>query len=358
MKICFVSPKSSNYLIDGRVGIGGAEHQMALLAEYFALDNEGSIIVNQDTDLPIHKGPLAIHQIRTGGAGRIVDLIRKIKLTKADYFIFRSSNAFLYPIGLFIKAFTKAKIHYMIANDWEIHDSDTRRIQGFWAAWGMKRFYRLCSTLNGQYTDQASSFEDKRKIKVHGIVPNYFPIEAYKGLEPISKKRTKILWVGRAANYKRPEIFLELAKSLPNLSFEMIMAPKPDPTLAKRIAEEAKIISNLNFTPGLPHVELIRNYREALAVVISSEFEGFSNVMMEGIANKVQVLILGNDPDLVLEKNQFGSSFDSAEELRKYLASNNFESIDPKQNSELHYLESTHSSKRIAKSLNRILSNS
>lgn len=89
-----------------------------------------------------------------------------------------------------------------------------------------------------------------------------------------------ILWVGSIKALKRPELFLELARSLPNLQFHMVGGGKGSAYYASIESAAAKI-SNLEFVGFVPYHQVQRYFDNARVYVSTSEWEGFPNTFLQ-----------------------------------------------------------------------------
>jgi glycosyltransferase involved in cell wall biosynthesis len=129
------------------------------------------------------------------------------------------------------------------------------------------------------------------------------------------------LWVARLAPYKRPEVFVELARALPQARFWMIGLPTR-PSEQERLLElqrTADTLPNLELLVPRPRRELLELMSSVVAVVNTADFEGMSNVLLESWARGVPALALTHDPDGVIEREALGGfahgSFDRLVEL-------------------------------------------
>lgn len=123
-----------------------------------------------------------------------------------------------------------------------------------------------------------------------------------------------VLWVGRAAEIKRPWIMIETARVLPEIEFVMLMAPGsgfPHERLFwQAITKEATHIPNLRIIPGVPFAQMAEYYRDAVAVANTSAAEGFSNVFLQAAAQRTPIVSLDVDPDGMLEVEGAGRCAD------------------------------------------------
>ena len=93
---------------------------------------------------------------------------------------------------------------------------------------------------------------------------------------------TIILWVGRAAHYKRPELFVQLAESSPNEMFVMVCNKSSyDNGFMENIKDGNNLPGNLEFHEYVPYPEMDSFYKIAKFLVNTSDSEGFSNTFIE-----------------------------------------------------------------------------
>jgi glycosyltransferase involved in cell wall biosynthesis len=109
------------------------------------------------------------------------------------------------------------------------------------------------------------------------------------------------LWVGAYVGVKDPLSFVSLAERVPEARFVMVAKERPGwHDLANEVRTRAARVPNLELRDGMPRDALLRLYERAVAVVITSEYEGFANVLLEGWARGVPALSLRVDPDGVI----------------------------------------------------------
>ncbi len=125
------------------------------------------------------------------------------------------------------------------------------------------------------------------------------------------------LWIGRLIDYKRPEAFLELARSLPEARFWLVGIPSADhPGIAADLEHQARDVENLELLPPRPRTQLLELYHQGAAIVNTADFEGMPNIFLEGWSRGIPTLALSHDPDGVIEANGLGGfAHGSQEEL-------------------------------------------
>jgi glycosyltransferase involved in cell wall biosynthesis len=148
------------------------------------------------------------------------------------------------------------------------------------------------------------------------------------------RKRDIILWVGRSAKIKRPELFIELAEKNPNERFTMICRRATGDKKYEEMVKRAKTIENLDFLKFF---------------VCTSKGEGFPNTYIEACKNGTPILSLNVNPDNFLSRFNCGICADDdwerfVRQLRTMLESNKLREYG--QNAR-KYAEQKHDIKKI-----------
>jgi glycosyltransferase involved in cell wall biosynthesis len=116
------------------------------------------------------------------------------------------------------------------------------------------------------------------------------------------------LWVGRAAHYKRPDAFVDLARAVPEARFRMILvrADEENDELARRVLERGRSVPNIEVLDARPRADLMRLIESAVAMVNTADYEGMPNIYLESWARGVPALSFLHDPDGVIERESLG----------------------------------------------------
>lgn len=161
----------------------------------------------------------------------------------------------------------------------------------------------------------------KTKFHIDGIIIN----NAFKIPNTKIEKKEYILWVGTIRKIKNPDIFLDLAKKIPNEKFIMIGGMGKDSGLYDLIRNKASSIPNLTFKGFIPRHEIYEYYQKSKILVSTSEIEGFPNIFIEAWIHSVPVISLYVNPDNILTEKNLGFHSKNFEQLVKdtlYLSKN------------------------------------
>ena len=119
------------------------------------------------------------------------------------------------------------------------------------------------------------------------------------------------LWADRVMDYKRPELFLDLAARLPELRFRMIVVVTNEsrswyPELVESVHRRAAELPNVELLPQVARQEMLDYIGRAIALVKTSVVEGMPNTFLEAWARGVPVLSFSIDPDDRITDNEIG----------------------------------------------------
>lgn len=133
-------------------------------------------------------------------------------------------------------------------------------------------------------------------------------------------RRDLILWVGSFRSLKRPDMFVDLASRMPEHQFIMVGGPfRSEPELFERVAKRAEDIPNLRLVGQLPPAETQQYYRRAIVSILTSEVEGFPNVLLEAWRQGTPV-VSTFDPDGVITRYGLGYCADDLDGLEAGLS--------------------------------------
>lgn len=137
-------------------------------------------------------------------------------------------------------------------------------------------------------------------------------------LRPIYNGKKKILWVGRLAGQKRPELCLKIAILLSEFEIVMVGARGREIEITDKVCQESKQIPNLSYVGhlSLPQVEDL--FDNAHALINTSYVEGFPNTFLQAWSRGLPVFSFV-DPDNLITTNDLGAIADSIEQMAEII---------------------------------------
>ena len=296
---------------------GGAEIQHAMMARELAARG-WRVDVCSDGDLAdMDWDGGRIWHIKGSGLkpSRLWNIYKVFKRSHARAVMIVGVSAFIFVFYLFCRIRGK-KIILGIQHDLDVVPD--MRIKGWRRLvylWTLKRIDLLLV----QHNVQRQHAERLVRCPII-VIPNYLLISASPSQPPLGEA---FIWLGTFRSYKRPEIVLELAKALPQFKFLLVCKPLPPEALKvddhRKIAYEsmqkrAAELPNVRFIPGCGREEIQSLILESKALLITSEGEGWPNVLLEVAAYGRGVLAFHDVGEDIIQKKGIGKVAGTVEE--------------------------------------------
>jgi glycosyltransferase involved in cell wall biosynthesis len=132
---------------------------------------------------------------------------------------------------------------------------------------------------------------------------------------PFSRRDLTVLWVNNLRQLKRPELLLDAAERLPELSFHMVGGPAAGAMrFFEDIEAQARLRSNVTFHGQVPYHDVNSLYERARVFVNTSDIEGFPNSYLQAWARGTPVVAFF-DPDGLIEREGLGMTVDTPQQL-------------------------------------------
>ena len=314
--VTIYSPGSASLFQRGVGRTGGAERQMALLADAIARrDHRVALVVFPVPDPVADAHPrLALverrFRPRSGGiVGTVleaVSVVRALVAAGGRVTVVRSGT----PIVGFIALYSliwRRRFVFSSANNFDfLSREDMSRVQLWLYRFGVRRADVTVVQSSEQIELARRAFP---KIKTPVRIPSF----ADEPSDSTLGEGEAFVWVGRLVDYKRPLLYAELAAAVPDARFVLVPHLPQEVTQEQRqVLEElerlAERMDNLEIGQGLPHAALVETLDSAVAVVNTSSFEGMPNTFLEAWGRGVPVLTYSFDPDGVVAERGLGIS--------------------------------------------------
>ena len=326
MRITFVSPGAYAILCRPELRFaGGAELQQIQLARWMRDEgHEVSFVVADygQEQVEEHEG-FRFYKSFALGVGnrklRFVPDMRKLRSAirqSRPEIVNQRSTSFYTGQCCFFSHEYGAAFSFSLGIDYNCY----RNLKGR-APWAIQELYRWgvehSDLILAQYRTQAELMRTNFRCDPK-IVPNILEVPEEVTSTEVGKY---VLWVGSLAKRKRPEVFLELARGLPDLKFVLVGGPGEDRGYDSLMREEARNIPNLEWRGYIPPWEMEPVFQNARLLVGTSILEGFPNVYLQAWAHGVPVISVVVDPDETIVNMGLGVVVGRVEKLQETVLS-------------------------------------
>jgi len=291
---------------------GGAEYQSYLISQQLRKDFDLFYIsIGQDKETCFVEDGIKIYTLVTP---RISVLGNAPFLLKQKIFniLSREQPDFIYQRVLYSATgiaaqfcqTNKCKLIWHIAHLLDVQKQTIRFNKSFpinlierkYKEFGIKN----CDYIIGQLQEQDAALYHNYGRKCDKIIYNFHP-EKPRAIH--KEDLIQVLWVANYREFKRPELFIDLAKEFEdydNLKFVMVGRTTPS------IQKKAKNIYNLEVVGEMETKKVYDLFSESHILVNTSRHEGFSNTFIQAWFHEVPVVSLSVDPDNLIKDKGLG----------------------------------------------------
>jgi glycosyltransferase involved in cell wall biosynthesis len=326
--ICFVGLRNLPVLAReyGRHGAGGAELQQTLLAR--ALQQRGLAVSMIVADYGQSDGATwdGIKTYKTARPEEGIPLLRFIhprwtrlwaalKRADADIYYTSCAGALLGQVALFTRMRGR-KLVFRIASDTDC-DPDALLVRH----WRDKRLYRY-GLQRADVVLAQTPHQQQELLKNYGRESRVAAslTDCARSARAFLDRDIDALWVGNIRALKRPQLLLQLARSLPDRSFHMIGGPLPGAQeLFDAVRAEALTVPNVHFHGPVAHHDVGNYFERARVLIHTSEIEGFPNTYLQAWARGTPVVAF-LDPQQLLSREALGSVVTDLPQMTSALA--------------------------------------
>ena len=327
-KICFVEPHAYSVLNSAtRMSrTGGESVQHTLLARAFAERGWQVSMISRDVG---QEDGVIIDGIQTWktfpqAAGlpllrffhpRMTSIWRALRNADADVY-FQSCAGLMTGVVARFVANRKRKMIFRVA-----HDSDCLPNQQLISLDRDRRIYeyglRRADLISVQSSIQAQALDENYELKsVEVDMAAEIPENP-----PNNSRDIDILWVNNFRAFKRPELVLDIARKMPEVSFAMVGGPmKGHEELFNDVQSGARELDNIQFIGAVPYSDVNSYFCRAKLFLNTSDSEGFPNSFLQAWVRGVPVISYF-DPDGLIASEGLGVSVNAQDQFDEALAS-------------------------------------
>jgi len=297
----------------GRSGSGGAELQATLLARHMSRRGMrvAHIVYALESPAPApREGPVVVERPRRAasrgstrlgrGLGKLVDCLhvwRALVAADARLYLFRtglSGGSTGFVTGAMFCLLRRRRLVFAASNDLDFifGRSDRSWLVEALYRFALRRSRRVVVQTHRQLALARRVLDPARVTPIPSFAEPADPCDA-------AADNEGFLWAGRLVDYKLPLRYLELARSVPEARFRMIVGETGETpeSLAAQVISSAAEIPNLELEPEQDRERVLQLISRCTAVVVTSGAEGMPNLFLEAWARGVPILSLHFDPD-------------------------------------------------------------
>lgn len=116
-----------------------------------------------------------------------------------------------------------------------------------------------------------------------------------------------VLWLANLTPMKQPLVFLRLAHRLQHCHAHFLMAgAAPNEELRRVVDDAGRRLVNFSYYGPVPFSETAQLFARASLFVLTSEFEGLPNTLIQACLHGVPTVSLQNDPDGLIRTHTIG----------------------------------------------------
>jgi len=304
-RISFISTLAFNYFFPGTIREAGGHTRFYNISRKFAEKKEYSVsCIVGDFGQPdiVEKDGVKIVKAPLDNPLAFFKVLKILSKLKSDIYVDFCASPRLFLLYV-LRKMLSARYVFFTAHDNDVN-GEYLHVENPFYYWAYILGLKNADTIVSQVPYHVKMLSEKYNLSSQLVLSPYFDI---KPLDPSGFKKKHILWVGRAADYKNPHLFLELSKKLPGESFVMICNKSGyDGGFFKNIKREICSLNNFTFLDYVSYPEMKQYFSEAKLLVNTSKYEGFSNTFIEAAMNHTPVVSLNSDPNEMLTAYKAG----------------------------------------------------
>ena len=310
-RICFVAHSAYGAMTGGNSGyIGGVERQTSLMARWFARRGHQVSMLTWDESGPAEEmidGVRVIKQCRqdAGFKGlrffwpRWTSLVAAMKRADADIYYHNLAECVTGQMAFWCRRHGR-KFIFSVSADTQCRAKLPYRFQErILYRYGLRHIDQVIVQSRRQREMMQENFGCDSVI-LPMPCPGPSDDDFRDGKRKWSDSK-RILWIGRICEVKRPDRLLDLAKTCPDLSFDLV-GPEDGTSYSRNVCERAKTIANVTLHGPASRDHVSEFYKRARVVCCTSDSEGFPNTFLEAWSYGVPIVSTFDPGGIIADK--------------------------------------------------------
>lgn len=324
LSICFVAHNAFGAMSGERSGfIGGIEHQQSIMARWLAHRGHAVSMITWDEGQPdgLEFDGVRVWKTcrrREGVPGlrffapRWTSLIAAMRRAGASIYYQNTAEYVTGQVALWASRQGRAFV-YSVASDPDCDPSfptlRTFRERALYR-YGLRHADVVVAQTRTQQRMLADGFSRSSTVIP---MPCVGPSDAeYQAPGAPEVGHARIAWIGRVAPVKRLELLLEVARLVPEASFDIAGPWDQDPSYGSRVRREAEGVQNVAILGRLLRKDMDAFYAAHHILCCTSSFEGFPNTFLEAWSHGLPIVSTVDPDGLIIERGLGEVAFDAA----------------------------------------------
>lgn len=322
IKVCLLGLENVTVFLPGLDGfrVGGEQVQQSLIARGLSHRGYQTSMVSMDYGQPdgAEEDGVTVYKAYAQNAGlpifrfiypRWIKLWSALRRANADIYYTSCAGMQVGLLALFCQRH-KRKFIYRVAHDNDCEPSSLliplardKRLYEY----GLQRAHGILT--QSQQQAQALERNYRRHSQVAGML-----VENPSRFIPSQERDIDVLWVNNIRQFKRPDLALDLAERMPDVSFHLVGGPN-EPELYEQIKRRAEALRNVTFHGPVPYRQVGDFYDRCRVFFNTSDVEGFPNSYLQAWVRGRPVVAFF-DPDGLIKREGMGQAVNSLDEMR------------------------------------------
>jgi len=311
IRVCFVDLGAYPLLTKKDMGfVGGSSVQQVLLANEITKHKFNVSFITygdgkEHNEFIGHINIVKTYQIedipKMSILKKVWNIWRALAEVNADIYFHESGTSGVVSLYCYL---TRKRFVRYISSDAEVNRDMLKYLGGI-GRLGNWLDIKLADAVIAQSVNQQKMLKDNFGRDSY-IIKNAFPFSD-RQKSPKKNNPPVVLWVSTIRTIKQPELFLELAKEIPDANFQIIGGAEiNNTTIYDSIRDKSDNISNLHFVGFVPFHEIDQYFEAASVFVNTSKYEGFPNAFIQAWIHSIPTITLNADPDGLIYENKMG----------------------------------------------------
>lgn len=322
VKVCLLGLENATVFLPGLDGfrVGGEQVQQSLIARALRHRGYQTSMVCMDYGQPdgVEADGVTVYRAYAPNGGlpvirfiypRWVKLWSALRRADADIYYTSCAGVQVGLLALFCQRH-KRKFIYRVAHDNDCEPSSLLiplvRDKHLYE-YGLQRAHGILT--QSQQQAQALERNYRRQSQVAGML-----VEKPSQYISYQERDIDVLWVNNIRQFKRPDLVLDLAECMPDVSFHLVGGPN-EPELYEQIKQRTKLLRNVTFHGPVPYRQVGGFYDRCRLFLNTSDVEGFPNSYLQAWVRSRPVVAFF-DPDGLIKREGMGRAVNSLDEMR------------------------------------------